>query len=111
MPKTRTIFVVCKNNLMTRLMQDADMFEPFKFIGMTFRATQKASHHHLTPEELLKRFEKKDSKHHTVVGVMIPNVGSAFLPNYRVYSTGTDWMTVEQLCEMYLAPLTEECSA
>ncbi len=101
----RKIIFVLKHDFTTRFMQDADMFEKFKFVGMTLEASQAPSHHHLTAKEVLERATKQDCQGYSTVGVIIPNIGAAFLPGHRVYSNGQQWATVEDMCEAFGAAL------
>jgi hypothetical protein len=97
----RKILFVMKDVFQTRFMQAADMFEKFKFIGSLLELTQAPSHHHLTAKQVLERASKskQECKGQLVVGVIIPNISAAFLPEHTVYSNGGQWITVEDMCK------------
>jgi hypothetical protein len=95
--KSRKIILVVKDNFMTAFAQNAEVFEKFKFCGALVEATAKKE---LTAKEILSRGNSKDNNF-TLVGVIIPNAESCFLPEYKVYSNGEQWITVENLCKGY----------
>lgn len=98
---SRTVIFVIKDKVQTRFMQDADVFERFKFIGRLAETTQNESHTHLTAQEILDFYADKDDPAFMIVGVIIPNTDAAFTPDHRVFSTGTSWLTIEDLCHSY----------
>lgn len=97
----RTIYIVCKRNFETKFLQNADMFEKFKFVGFVAEGVQDEEHSHLSPQEILDRSQKGNTEDISVVGIMVPNYGAAFLPEHTVYSDGKTWIPVEDLCRQY----------
>jgi hypothetical protein len=106
---TRNVIFVFKDVFRTRMMQTFDVFESFKFVGEILEAVQDETHFHLTPQEVLDRsLRASEGIDFTLVGVIIPDVGSAFLSNHTVYSDGHKWTTVHDMCEAYKAPLEKK---
>lgn len=102
--KTETFYLVCKDRFMTRFLQDADMFESFKFCGRM----QKATGVFEKPlPEVVHNFNSKsaDDDNYEVVGIIVPGRGSFFLPNHTVMSENGKWCMVEDMCNAYKAPL------
>lgn len=98
---SRPLVFVLKNNIATQFMQSCDVFEPFKFVGKLLETVQNDSHCHLTANEILQRAIKRDSNEFSTVGIIIPGDSAAFLPDYKVYSDGNKWTTVDDLCQSY----------
>lgn len=106
----RTVIFVVKNVWMTRFMQDADMFERFKFLGTHLETKQADTHFHLSAKQLLDRAVQGNNEQYETVGVIIPDVGAAFVPNHKVYSNGVGWVTIWDMCETCNAPLHEDAA-
>ena len=97
---TRIIYVIVKDCMQTQFMQHVDVFEKFKFVGRILKTTQKQTHFHLTAEEVLGNLLGETSiEPFEVVGVVIPGIDSAFLPNHAVMSNGEGWITVKDLVQ------------
>ena len=105
----RTIYFVIKFQKTSKLLQNFDVFESFKFVGDVLPAEQADTHFHMTPKQVLDEAVRANEKtdEYAVVGAIIPDVGAAFLPGHKVFSTGTAWCTVEEMCGSYNAKLME----
>jgi hypothetical protein len=100
--KRQDFIIVSKDAFKTRFLQDADMFEPFKFIGQTVVMSGIFTK---SIDEVLRRMAAIDMSEYEVVGLIVPNQESVFFENHKVISDGTQWGMVEDLCNAYRAPL------
>lgn len=99
--------IIIKDCIKTRFTQDADLFEPFKFVGVI---TEVEGIPKETPEATLRALAKQNNKMFEIVAAIIPNVGTAVIENHRVCSDGEHWFMVEEASEAYGASLTTTVS-
>ena len=97
----RSLVFVVKDGLLTSMMQQFDVFERFKFIGLLVKEDQEDTHKHLSAREVLDRCLGVKDQRFSVVGVIIPGVDAAFVPNHIVLSTGDKWVTIADICVAY----------
>lgn len=100
----RQIFFVVKDIFITEFMQSADIFEKFKFAGRLLEAKQTKQ---MGAKKLLEVAVGHEDSRYQVVGVIIPDEEAAFLPNHAVFSTGTEWTTVKEMCRRMRARYEE----
>lgn len=95
--------LIIKNVFTTRIMQDTDMFEPFKFVGIVQDINLKGKA--ITSKTLLKKLratqQAKKEDRLEIIGVIKPNDSMAIIPNHTVLSDGTHWGLVEDIAKAY----------
>ena len=106
MPNERKYFyLVIKDKQKTAVMQGFGVFENFKFVGGI------QGYSGVFTESFVNVFDKVQKsfsdKEYQVVGLIIPNEVSLFLPDHKVISTGNEWMTVEELAKNLKGPAIE----
>lgn len=102
----RKIVIVVSDVARTKFMQSAGVFEKFKFVGLTLAADQRGEPTAMTAKELLDSIAKNDVLGHATVGIIVPGGDATFLPDYKVFSDGERWITVEDMCKCYDSELT-----
>jgi hypothetical protein len=93
------IFLVVKEIFATKFAQAADVFERNKFKGHVMQ--METPEKYKTPEAVLNALKGKQHDDKEVVGVMIPNVGSAFTEGHDVFSDGNRWVLCSDLAKAY----------
>jgi hypothetical protein len=100
--------LVVKDKLKTTFMQHAGMFEHNKFVGKVVEAKQDSSHWKLSLKKILERCNKDTTENFITVGIIIPDGKAYFLPDHNVYSNGTGWILVEDMCKACNAKLEKK---
>lgn len=91
----KTFILIIKDVKKTAIMQNFDLFEKFKFIGVSDTFEMDA----LTAEEMLRRFNshRAEDDPFQAVAVIEPEVSMAVLPNHRVMSDGNRWRMLSDI--------------
>lgn len=97
-------YLIVKDVMMTRFMQDAGVFEPFKFVGKKLELSGVFEQHY---SKVLFNFAKLDTPEYATVGIIIPGKAAIFKPDHRVMSDGNHWAMVDDICLALKAPLKE----